>query len=106
MNPVFEFARNMAHDNANTVFAQKIMQQIKALPPYHPECEEYTHDDGLIELKCFYTFEKGVKEDAVNPSEPDLVTLHYCYVGNVNIMAGLTSAHKMAIEAVIMGYLS
>jgi hypothetical protein len=106
MNPVFEFANSMSHDERNNRLAAKILQQIKDLPPYHPQCDEYTHDDGLIKLKCFYTFEKGVPEDAINPAEPDLVTLDYCYVGNVNIMAGLTSVQKMAIEAEIMEYLS
>jgi hypothetical protein len=109
-NPVFDLAHEMqkpsAHFEANNQLANKILQQIKDLPPYHPQCDEYTHDDGLIELKCFYTFEKGVPEDAINPAEPDLVTLDYCYVGNVNIMAGLTLVQKMAIEAEIMGTLS
>lgn len=106
MNPIFDLARSMSHDERNTQFAASILAKLAALPPSHPECDEYTNDDGLVTLKCFYTFEKGASEDAVNPAEPDAVTLHFCYVGNVNIMAGLTSAQKMAIEEEIMMALS
>lgn len=96
-----------AHDLmlANTSAARQILCDLAALPPYHPSLEQYETEDGLVSLNCFYEIDPAQEETETDPRIHMQVNLIHCYVGNIDVVKGLTTTQAEDIEAAILGSL-
>ena len=93
------------HYMKSTAAARDILRDLAALPPYHPDLEDYTFEDGLIEFQCFYEVEPAEPETDIDPPILQQVILCHVYVGNIDVLKALTSSQRgrviEAIEGVI-----
>ena len=93
------------HTMANTSAATQILRDLAALPPYHPSLEQYETEDGLVSLNCFYEIDPAQEETDTDPRIHMQVNLIHCYVGNIDVVKGLTATQAEDIEAAILGSL-
>ena len=96
-----------AHDHmlAKTASARQILSELAAMPPYHPSLEQYELEDGLVSLNCFYEIDPGQQETETDPRIHMQLNLIHCYVGNIDVVKGLTTTQAEDIEAAILGSL-
>ena len=106
MNQVTQiFKASYDHTMRNTAAATQILREIAALPPYHPNLEQYETEDGLVKLNCFYEVDPAEEETETDPRYHMQVKLCHVYVGNIDVIKGLTSTEAEYLEAAIKGTL-
>lgn len=97
MSPVFDFARNMSHDN------QPVVMLIQ--PPKCPRnYVEFCYNAGSeVPLICHLEFEQAEAGDSVNDSWPAQMHLDAAYIGAIDVVKALTVKQVRAIEQAALG---